>query len=121
MCTACNFSRVFSVPRFELNHMPDFRGVMEKDVESIIRRSLVIKFRARFFPKLYLDKCLPNHEKYGIFARDEGLSDFLESGVGRAAGCQTFYAWEADNGEESAMNEIDHYCRCGGHQLRMYI
>ena len=55
--------------------MPDFRGVMEKDIESIIRRSLVIKFRARFFPKIYLDKCLPGHETYGIFAGDEGVAD----------------------------------------------
>ena len=75
---------MFRVARFELNHMPDFRGVMEKDLESIIRRSLVIKFRARFFPKLYLEKCLPNHEEYGIFARDEGLGDFARFRTARA-------------------------------------
>ena len=98
--------------------MPDFHGVKEKDLESIIRRAVVLKFRARFFPKMYLDKCLPNHESYGIFARDPTLGDFLESGPGHAAACQTQSAWEADNGEQAARDCIDHFHRRGGDSAR---
>ena len=94
--------------------MPEILHVKETDIESIIRRSIVIKFRARFFPKVYLDTHLPDHEKYGIFARDPKLQDFLESGVGRAAAVQTQGAWELDNGEKDARQAIDYFHRCGG-------
>ena len=94
--------------------MPEILHVKETDIESIIRRSIVIKFRARFFPKVYLDTHLPDHEKYGIFARDPKLQDFLESGVGRAAAVQTQGAWELDNGEKDAHQAIYHFHRCGG-------
>ena len=94
--------------------MPDINHVKEADIESIIRRSLVIKFRARFFPAVYLRDCLPDHEKYGIFARDPKLSDFLESGVGHAAALQTHGAWELENGEKAARDAIDQFHRCGG-------
>ena len=94
--------------------MPEILHGKETDIESIIRRSIVIKFRARFFPKVYLDTHLPNHEKYGIFARDPKLQDFLESPVGRAAALQTQGAWELDNGEKDARHAIDHFHRCGG-------
>ena len=93
--------------------MPEILHVKETDIESIIRRSIVIKFRARFFPKVYLNH-LPNHEKYGIFARDPKLQDFLESPLGRAAALQTQGAWELDNGEKAARESIDHFHRCGG-------
>ena len=105
------------ISRFELNNMPEILHVKEADIESIIRRSLVIKFRARFFPAVYLQECLPNHEKYGIFARDPKLSDFLESGLGHAAALQTQGSWELENGEKAARDAIDHFHRCGGNVL----
>ena len=45
--------------RFELNHMPDLHGVKGQDLASIIRRSVVLKFRAKFFPKMCLQKVPP--------------------------------------------------------------
>ena len=48
--------------RMELNHLMTFKGVSEQDFESILRRCLIIKIKARFFDDTYLNKHLKDHE-----------------------------------------------------------
>ena len=68
--------------RVELNKMFRFFEITEDNVESIVRRFAVIKIAAKFYEKAFLTSVLPNHEEFGIFARESDAKAFLMSTLG---------------------------------------
>eukprot|EP00973_Karenia_brevis_P039518 5454625-Karenia_brevis.AAC.1 len=62
-----------------------FTDITEASFESIARRLAVIRIMSRFFEKLYLEEHVPDHEDYGVFAREHDAKEFLTSTVGVAA------------------------------------
>ena len=74
-----------------------FTGVSEKEFNSIFRRSLVIKFKARFVDPQWLRENLPNAEQYGVFPRREDLKELLTTSVGALCGLRIQHAFEARN------------------------
>ena len=66
--------RLLGWVKLEVNSMLAFNDLTEQEFESIMRRSCVIKIAARLFDKQYLDAHFPDHEEYGIFARDPSFT-----------------------------------------------
>ena len=100
--------------RFELNRMFSFEPVVEGTFGSIMRRSLVIEIESRFLDNDYLKVHVPNHEDFGIFARDPKAMDFLISGPGVAAGHVIQLAHECDYDESRCRSIISGYVLGGG-------
>ena len=78
--------QVIGWKRFELNRMLHFDHVVEATFQSVLRHCLVVESVARFLDSDYLRKHPPDHEEYGVFARDPKAIDLLTSGPGVAAG-----------------------------------
>ena len=79
-----------------------------------MRRFAVIRIKAKFFDKTYLQDILPNHGDYGIFARDPAAKDFLTSQVGIAAGLNIQHIFGEARNETDCREVISRYTRCGG-------
>ena len=56
--------------RLELNSVPRFQGVDERTFDSILRRGLVVVYKAQFRDAEWLREHLPDHERMGIFPKD---------------------------------------------------
>ena len=71
-----------------MNETLRFQGAKEESFQSIMRRSLVIIMKARFFPKEVLDKMgftEGDANDNGYFVSDPDLKDFLASPAAAAA------------------------------------
>ena len=74
--------RLYGWVRLEVNSVLSFADLTEGEFESIMRRSCVVKVAARLFDRSYLENNVPNHGRYGIFARDPTLAkQFLSSPI----------------------------------------
>ena len=71
--------------RLEVNRIMQFLGVTSSSFNSMFRRSLVYKAKARFIHKKFLVK-YPDHEKDGIFEADPSLNKFLVTSQASIAG-----------------------------------
>ena len=56
--------------RIECNKLFRFDDIAEENIESIIRRCAIVRVQAKFFDKMVLERHCPDHEQYGIFARE---------------------------------------------------
>ena len=82
-----------------MNSLLRFNATSEAAFNAIFRRSLIIKINARFLDAKYLRDHLPEHERYGIFARQPDLKAFMVSGVAVAAGLKLQAGYEKVNNE----------------------
>lgn len=89
----------------------------EETFPSILRRSLVIEFKARF---LEVDDLVSEYgsvaeaAKKGRFPRDPTLKDFLKSGPSIAAGLRCLYGWLSKHSEADCRAVIEDYAVGGG-------
>eukprot|EP00973_Karenia_brevis_P036526 5035764-Karenia_brevis.AAC.1 len=65
--------------RIECNRLFKFDEITESNYESIFRRCAVVRILARFFEPAFLERNLPDHEKCGIFKREDDAKDSLTS------------------------------------------
>ena len=65
--------------RLEVNRMMVFAGIMQANFQSVMRRSLVWKPKARFHPDAVLKQAHADHELDGHFLPDPSLKQFLIS------------------------------------------
>lgn len=101
--------------RLECNKMLQFHGITENIFQSIVRRFGVMVVKCRLMDKDWLEKKLPDHEKYGIFVREPDLQTWVESGPGRAAGLLLQLDFEKRCGGESGCRKITRsYTQLGG-------
>jgi hypothetical protein len=101
--------------RLECNKVLQFHGITEKIFQSIVRRFGVMVVKCRLMDKDWLEKYLPDHEKYGIFVREPDLQTWVESGPGRAAGLLLQLDFEKRCGGESGCRKITRsYTQLGG-------
>jgi hypothetical protein len=103
--------------RFETNKPLHLEPLEHAAFEALLRRFVVIALKARFYDRLYLEKNLPNHEEFGIFARDPTLKDFLESSQGIAASTSVQNQFEVSHGRTACTDIINIYARNGGDKL----
>ncbi|CAE7650574.1 unnamed protein product [Symbiodinium sp. CCMP2592] len=102
--------------RLELNRMMMFAGVNIGNFNSILRRALVWKAKARFLPAQYL-RNHPDHEKAGIFVADPSLSKFLSSPQASIAGLRLQHAFELQFNKEQCYQLIEDYVSSGDEYL----
>ena len=100
--------------RLEANRMLEFAGVTEHNFNSIYRRSLVWKPKARFLDGDYLAANYPDHAKDGIFAKDPRLKNLLVSGPLVAAGLRDQHGFELRHARQECRDCIERYAALGG-------
>ena len=100
--------------RIEVNRVMNFSGVTESNFNSIYRRSLVWKPKARFLDGDYLEKHYPDHAKDGIFPKDATLKQKLVSGPLIAAGLRAQHGFEMMYTREQCRENIEKYAALGG-------
>ena len=102
--------------RLEVNRIMQFLGVKNSTFNSMFRRSLVWKAKARFIHKKFLAK-YPDHELDGIFEADPSLNKFLATSQASVAGLRLQWAFEYDNNKEDCYQIIEDYCNGGDNYL----
>ncbi len=100
--------------RFETNKPLHLEPLEHAAFEALLRRFLVIALKARFYDRIYLQKNLPQHEQFGVFARDPTLKDFLESPQGIAASTSVQNQFEVSHGQAACVDIVNLYARNGG-------
>ncbi len=98
--------------RLEVNRIMQFLGVKNNTFNSMFRRSLVWKAKARFIHKKFLAK-YADHEKDGIFEADPSLNKFLTTSQASIAGLRLQWAFEADHSKDDCYQIIENYCNGG--------
>ena len=100
--------------RLEVNKLIRFVGVTEENFNSILRRALVWKPKARFYDAAYLQKHYPDHELDGIFCKDPALKKVLQSGPAVLAGLRIQHGFELKYSKERCREIIETYASLGG-------
>ena len=100
--------------RIELNKLFTFDEITETNFESILRRCAIVRIQAKFFEAQDLKKHSPDHETYGVFAREADVKDFLTSSQGAAAGLRIQQIFGEDNSRQDVEDTIHNYTSCGG-------
>jgi hypothetical protein len=100
--------------RLEANRMFAFQDVEQKNFNSIMRRSLVWRCKARFEDPHVIEAAYPDIHKDGVFKKDPDLEAFLTSGPAVAAGLQLQHAFEMDHGKDQCIDMIEQYVSWGG-------
>ena len=93
-----------------------FAGVNIGNFNSILRRALVWKPKARFLLKKYLER-YPEHEKAGIFEADPSLNNFLSSSQASLAGLRLQHAFELTRNKDACYQLIEEYVNGGDEYL----
>jgi hypothetical protein len=112
-------TRMFSIvgwKRLEVNKMMSFQGVTLGNFNSILRRALVWKPRARFVHPQFLEK-YPDHERDGFFPSDPSLSKFLSTDQASVAGIRLQHAFEATHSKDNCYELIENYVNGGDSYL----
>ena len=99
--------------RLEANRMFAFQDVEQKNFNSIMRRSLVWRCKARFEDPHVIEAAYPDIHKDGVFKKDPDLEAFLTSGPAVAAGLQLQHAFEMDHGKDQCIDMIEQYVSWG--------
>ena len=113
-------TRMFSITgwkRLEVNRMITFVGIDDSNFQSVFRRALVWKPKARFHHETVLCNLHQDHEKDGHFKADPTLKQFLVSGPACAAGLRMQHAFERRHGQQSCLKLIDDYATGGDDYL----
>ena len=107
--------RLFGWVRLEVHSLIDFETVTEKELQSIMRKSCVIKAFARFFDTAYLDHHgMEDAARYGRFPRKVDLTEKFQTGVYHCAFNRLQQGWEAENNVDDCYKEITNFTRNGG-------
>ena len=102
--------------RLEVNRFMTFMGVTLGNFNSILRRALVWKPRARFVHPKFLAH-YTDHERDGIFPADPSLSKFLSSQPASCAGLRIQYAFESSYSKEDCYQLIEDYVSGGDNYM----
>lgn len=89
-------------------------GVNQKNFNSIMRRSLVWRCKARFEDPHVIDAAYPDISKDGVFRKDPDLEAFLTSGPAVAAALQMQHAFEMEYSKEECVRMIEEFVTWGG-------
>ena len=109
-------TRMFSVvgwKRLEVNRMMVFAGINKSNFQSVMRRALVWKPKARFHPESVLKQAHTDHEEDGHFLADPTLKQFLASPGASAAGLRIQHAFELQRSQHECMSLIEDYATGG--------
>ena len=109
-------TRMFSITgwkRLETNRLMHFSGVTAANFNSILRRSLVWKPKARFLNAKFL-MSYPDHATDGFFVEDPTLSRFLASSQASAAGLRLQHGFEVLHSKDQCYQMIEEYAAGGG-------
>lgn len=113
-------TRMFSIvgwKRLEVNRMMVFVGIDDSNFQSVFRRALVWKPKARFHHDTMLQNLHADHELDGHFRADPTLKQFLVSAPACAAGLQIQHAFEARFHQDACIKLIDDYATGGDEYL----
>ena len=91
-----------------------FFGVTSENLNSILRRTLVVKFRAVFHDQFYIAAHAVEPEKHGIFVRDPTLKDFLKSGPACLATLRVLWQFAGMYSAEECRQVLEDYVMNGG-------
>ena len=80
---------------------------------SILRRTLVIKFKALFYDKAYIAANAVDPEKNGIFVRDPTLKDFLKEGPACVATLRIIWQFAEQYSAEQCRQALEDYVMNG--------
>ena len=94
--------------------MLSFQGIAEAKFESIVKRFAIVCIKSRLMDAALLQDYLPDHEKYGIFAREHDLQEWVESGPGQASGLLIQLDFERHCGGEVGRRKTIKSCTHGG-------
>ena len=98
--------RVTGWKRIETNQLMSFRGVSERNFNSILRRSLVWRPQAIFIDAEEL-AAYPDAGSDGIFPKDPSLRQFLESGAAIAASLRLQLGFEMEHSRSDCRKLIE--------------
>ena len=113
-------TRMFEIvgwKRLEVNKMMTFVGIDDSNFQSVFRRSLVWKPKARFYHETVLQNLHEDHESDGLFLADPSLKQFLASQPASAAGLKIQHAFESQHSQEACLKLIDDYATGGDDYL----
>ena len=113
-------TRMFQIvgwKRLEVNKMMKFVGIDDSNFQSVFRRSLVWKPKARFYHNTLLQNLHDDHESDGVFLADPSLKQFLASQPASAAGLKIQHAFETHHTQEDCLKLIEDYATGGDDYL----
>ena len=93
--------------------MVEFPDVGENNVNSILRRSLVIYFKSQFFDVDYIQDHVPDAEAKGIFPTDQTLKDSLGSGPVARSFLKLLHTFWTENSRQDCYDLIERYAAGG--------
>ena len=100
--------------RLEANRMFTFEDVDQRNFNSIMRRSLVWRCKARFEDPHVIEAAYSDIGQDGVFKKDPDLEAFLTSGPAVAAGLQLQHAFEMEHSKDECVDMIEQYVSWGG-------
>ena len=100
--------------RMELNRMVTFPGITEVSFNSVFRRALVWKAKARFYDRKFLTDNYPDASADGIFPRNPALKRFLTSKPAALAGLRLQHGFEMKHSKSDCEAMIENYAALGG-------
>jgi hypothetical protein len=109
-------TRMFAIvgwKRLETNKLMHFSGVNATNFNSILRRALVWKPKARFLNPKFLVH-YPDHEVDGFFREDPTLGRFLSSSQASLAGMRLQHGFETKHSKDECYQLIEEYATGGG-------
>ena len=113
-------TRMFSIigwKRLEVNRMMVFVGIDESNFNSVFRRALVWKPKARFHHETTIKNLRPDHHLDGHFKADPTLKNFLVSAPACAAGLRIQHTFEVKHNQEACLQLIDDHATGGDDYL----
>ena len=90
-----------------------FKNIEEGNFNSIMRRSLVWRPKPLFVDDEWLQAHYPDSHLDGIFAKDIGLREFLESGPAIAVSLRNQHGFEAVHNRDKCRALIEEYAVAG--------
>ena len=100
--------------RFELNTVVRCAGVTEGSMPSMLRRTFVVVYKAKFMDADYLKKSFPNHEAQGVFPRDPNLKDFLKSAPACITSRTRLWGYSSQYSAADCQQVLEDYVMNGG-------
>ena len=111
--------RVTGWKRIETNRLMTFKNIEEGNFNSIMRRSLVWRPKPLFVDDEWLQAHYPDSHLDGIFAKDIGLREFLESGPAIAVSLRNQHGFEAVHNRDKCRALIEEYAVAGLTEKKM--
>jgi hypothetical protein len=91
-----------------------FSGVTEENVNSILRRTLVIRYKGLFLDRAYLQANLPDGAARGVFPKDPTLKDFLRDKPACLVTLRLIWQYAQSHSAEECRVCLEDYVMGGG-------